>query len=94
MHKNNNSDMKKEQISDGKKPELQCEICEAYFSAKTSLNRHIASCHDKQILYSCEICNSKFAQKGNLKDTQHQFMKGKSLSNVTFVTTIALRRIT
>ena len=67
MHKNNNSDMKKEQISDGKKPELQCEICEAYFSAKTSLNRHIASRYDKQILYSCETCNSKFAQKGNLK---------------------------
>ena len=65
MHKNNKSITKTELITDGKKPKMQCEICEAYFSAKSSLNLHIASVHNKQNQkqYNCELCNAKFPQR-------------------------------
>ena len=38
----------KELTNYGKKPKLQCVICEAYFSAKCSLKLHVATVHDKQ----------------------------------------------
>ena len=64
MHKNNkNSNMKKDFMNDEKKLKLRCEICEVYFAAKRSLNLHIASVHDKQKSYNCELCNTKFTQK-------------------------------
>ena len=59
MHKNNRSITKKESITDGKKPRMQCEICEAYFSAKSSLNLHIASVHNRNsTIVNCVTLNS------------------------------------
>jgi uncharacterized Zn-finger protein len=77
MRKNNKSITKKELITDGKKPRMQFEICEAYFSAKSSLNLHIASVHDKQKQYYCELCNTKFTQKGSLKAHIKSVHEGK-----------------
>ena len=78
MHKNNkNSIMKKEFMTDGKKLKMQCEICEAYFSTKCSLNLHIASVHNEQKSYSCELCKNKFNQKGNLKTHMESVHEGK-----------------
>ena len=78
MHKNNkNSIMKKNFMIDGKKLKMQCEICEAYFSTKCSLNLHVASVHNEQKSYRCELCNTKFNQKGNLKTHIESVHEGK-----------------
>ena len=60
MYKNNkNSIMKKEIETAGNRLKVQCDICDVYFSRKQGLNLHVASVHDKQKPYSCEICVMK-----------------------------------
>ena len=81
-------------MTDEKKLKMQCEICEVYFSAKSSLKLHISSVHDKQKPYNCQLCNTKFNQKCNLKAHNESVHETKNLSNVTFVTTVVLRSIT
>ena len=64
MHKTKkNSVMKKELITAGKKPNFQCEICEVCFSAKRSMNAHVAHqfmINKNHIVVSFVILRSKW----------------------------------
>ena len=46
---------------------LKCENCDASFSVKGTLKRHIASVHERKKPYECENCDAHFAEKGYLK---------------------------
>ena len=76
-------------IHEGKKP-FRCDICDYRCSQKSSLTRHIAQVHERKRPFKCEICDYSCSRKHML----NLFMKERSHSNVTFVTTAVLERIT
>ena len=51
------------------KQEIKCYICNATFSRKDSMKKHIAAIHEGKKPFKCSICNSKFARNGHL--SQH-----------------------
>ena len=50
-----------------KDKELECESCEARFTRRDHLNRHISSVHEGKKPYECDKCDRKFSQLGDMK---------------------------
>ena len=44
----------------------KCELCNHYFSRKSSLLNHVASVHEKKKHFECEFCDKKCSKKSNL----------------------------
>ena len=47
---------------------FKCDKCDAKFTAKTSIERHIKAIHDKIKDFECPTCDDKFSYKGNLQN--------------------------
>ena len=48
------------------KGKFKCDICDANFQQKGTLNTHVKTIHEGKKKFKCDICSSKFGQKGNL----------------------------
>ena len=42
---------------------VKCALCDACFSVKTNLNKHIKYVHEKKKLFKCNICDINFAYR-------------------------------
>ena len=58
------------------------------------MNKHVASVHGGKKPFKCDICDLRCSQKGNMKTHVASVHEEKSHSNVTFVTTAVLKRVT
>ena len=45
---------------------IECNICDASFTSKISLNRHIVSVHEGKKPFKCDICNASFSENNYL----------------------------
>ena len=45
---------------------FKCDLCNAKFTSKHSLNGHIAAIHERKKPFKCDISEAKFTQKSNL----------------------------
>ena len=54
-------------VHKGKKP-FKCNICDASFTRKGSLNIHMGSVHEGKKLFKCSICDTGFVEKSKLND--------------------------
>ena len=60
------------------KKQFQCEICNANFGRKGTLDRHVGTVHEGKKQFKCDICNGSFGQKAALKNhvaTVHEVKK-------------------
>ena len=66
-------------ISSQKKKPFQCNDCDASFSQKGHLNRHIKPAHKgiKSFNFKCNDCDAIFSQKENLKEHIESVHEGK-----------------
>ena len=55
----------------------KCNICDANFSQKGSLNKHIESVHEGKKPYKYTVCDSNFSTKQNLNRHNKSVHKGK-----------------
>ena len=60
---------------------FKCNICDASFSEKGSLNKHVASVHEGKKPFQCTICDAKFGARGTLNSHVRTIHEGKNLSN-------------
>ena len=65
-------------------------VVTSVFLEKGNLNKHVASVHEGNKPFKCEVCDYRSA---HWKDMFHQFMKWKSHSNVKYVTTDLLKNM-
>ena len=50
-----------------KKPFFQCDVCFTKIrGSKRNLDRHIATIHDKTVVFKCDLCSKEFSQKVTL----------------------------
>ena len=68
-----------------KKKPFNCEFCEANFARKDYLQKHLALVHENKEPFKCDFCELTLHFNNYWKGMWLQFMKGKNLSNVTFV---------
>ena len=68
-------------VQEGKKP-YRCDICNAKFTSKQSLNGHMVSVHEGKKPFKCETSDATFARKNELN--RHIAAVHESTSNVTF----------
>ena len=80
-------------VHEEKKP-INCDICDYSCSQKRILNKHVAPVHEEKKPYNCDICDYSYSQKGHMSKHVASVHEGKSYSNVTFVTTDILQRVT
>ena len=73
---------------------FKCELCGKIFTIKKRLDTHIYAVHEGKKPFKCDICDYTCSQKSNMKKHVHLFMKVRNHSNVTFVTTLLLKRVT
>ena len=45
-------------VHEGKKT-FKCDICNANFGQKSTLNKHVATVHEGKKQFKCDICNVK-----------------------------------
>ena len=50
-----------------RKKKYKCLKCDASFTRRPNLKRHVESVHEGKKPFKCSICDSSFAQSGNLK---------------------------
>ena len=58
------------------------------------MKRHVESVHEGKKPFKCELCDYTCAEKGNLKVHVESFMRERSNSNVKYVTTAVLKKVT
>ena len=73
-------------VDEGKKP-IKCDIGDYSCSVISTLRKHVASVHEEKKPIKCDIGDYSCSVISTLKNMLHQFMKGVSQSNVTFVIT-------
>ena len=78
-------------VHNRKKP-FKCDICDYGCSQKSEMIMHITSVHEGKKPFKCDICDYRCSQKSNLICMLHMCMKEERLSNVTFVTTVVVKR--
>jgi len=76
---------------------MECHMCDAKFSRKHDLKRHIRTRHERQRNFQCEVCSKKFLLKWHLKahmNTIHEKKKSYSceLCQATFGTSSNWRK--
>ena len=80
---------KNEEKNDKGKP-LQCSKCDAKFTQRTSLTRHVKTVHEENLKHKgtkpiCTLCNKAFTTNNSLKTHTNQFMRGKDHIGATNV---------
>ena len=68
-----------------KSPTYKCNICDANFASKQSLNLYVESVHDEIKPFNCNKCDSSFAQKQHLKMHIQSVHENKKSYNVFFL---------
>ena len=60
-----------------KKKSFKCKICNAGFSLKAPLKRHVNSVHKGRKPFKCNVCDASFSQKGHLNEHIGSVHEGK-----------------
>ena len=64
-------------IQHEEKKTFKCTLCDAYFSLKTNLSKHIKSVHEKKKPFNCIICDANFASKQSMKSHSKSVHEGE-----------------
>ena len=64
-------------IQHEEKKTFKCTLCEACFSLKTNLSKHIKSVHEKRKPFNCIICDANFASKQSMKSHSKSVHEGE-----------------
>ena len=59
------------------KKQFNCDLCNAFFGQKSSLNTHVAIVHEGKKQFKCDICDADFGRKGNLDAHVSTFHEGR-----------------
>ena len=59
------------------KKQFNCDLCNAFFGQKSSLNTHVAIVHEGKKQFKCDICNVHFGQRDHLNQHVATVHEGK-----------------
>ena len=61
---------------------------------KDELKNHVVSAHEGNKPFKCEVCNHRFSRESDLKKHVASVHEGKDDSNVKFVNTELIEKVT